>query len=184
MKKFIKFLGIFVLILGISAVFSTKSMAADQADIIKIMNHIENNQDTMYEVNPDNDIMKIYENTGQHDYFPTTWTDHYFFVIKRNVAGVPVVPYFSVITRDYQNFYTSYDAKGFVMTHVVDYNNDGKVDDWFRDFVIILDDYIVLRPKYPEGYLNFDWFELSREEAQAIFDEEVRFAVEKIEGGE
>ena len=183
MNKFARILGIFVLILGISLAFGTKLVTADKADVATIMNYIENNKKVLYESNLDNDIMKIYENTGKHNHFPTTWKDHYYFVMKRNIYGVELaVPYFHIVVRDYQNFYTSHDAMGFVMVSMADFNNDGEVDWWMKDFVIVLDGYTILRPHYPEGYVNYDWFELTREEAQAIFDAEIKFAVEKIEG--
>jgi hypothetical protein len=152
------------------------SGASDQNKVEKLMSTIKSG-----EVNLWNDVgdkvVYIYENTGQHNHFETKYKKHYA-IINKSPSGNECL---TLIVRDYQNYYQSHDSRGFILIALVDYNKDGEVDDWRKDYVILLDEATILIPNYPPGYLNQEWFKLTQEEAQKIFDEELNYILENID---
>jgi hypothetical protein len=185
MKKFARFLGIFVLILGISLAFGAKSGAADKAGVQKIVDHVDSLPSAeVYSVWNGANIMHLYQNTGLHDNFPTSWKEYYVFADVNIGPAKSDKPYMRLIVRDYQNYYTVHESRGYVIIVLADFENDGVVDAWAKDYVILLDEGSILKPRYPEGLINRDWFELSREEAQEIYDKEIKYVLERIEKGD
>jgi len=141
--------------------FTGTSRAADPSDvskIVKILSSIESKQ------------LVIHENTGAHDHFPTTWKKHYALLYGQD--------FFQLVVRDYKSYYTVHDACGFTIILLDDINRDGKVDQWVKHYYIKLDNRYILSPHYPPGYLNKDWSKMTREEAQKVYDEELKYIIE------
>jgi hypothetical protein len=164
-----------LLMLGVALVFmfgiGFSSIAADKNKVNELVNMIQSGKVNLWADDGVKKVMHVYENTGQHDKFETTFKKHYA-IVDKHPAGFG---YLTLIVRDYQDYYTIHDAQGFILVILVDYNKDGIVDDWRKDYLILLDGDYFLIPNYPPGYLNHDWFKMSREEAQKIFDEELNF---------
>ena len=163
-----------VLIFGFGIIFS--SGAVDQNKVEKLISTIKLGKVNLWN-DVGNKVVHIYENTGAHALFETTYKKHYA-IIERAPNGAE---YLELIVRDYQDYYTTHDARGFILIILVDYNKDGKVDAWRKDYVILQDESTILMPRYPSGYLNQDWFKLTQEEAQKIFDEELNYILENID---
>lgn len=166
--------------LGLALVFAfgigINSIAADKNDVQKLMSLMKSGEVNLW-ANQKSKVLHIYENTGPHDYFETTFKKHYA-VIERHPAGFEM---FTIIVRDYKDFYTTHDAQGFILVILVDFNRDGVVDKWRKDYVILLDGSMILMPHYPPGYINQDWYKMNREEAQKIFDEELNYMLENTD---
>ena len=152
------------------------SIAADKNKVDELVSIMKSGKVNLWN-DVGNKVIHIYENTGQHDYFETTYKKHYA-IIERAPRGNE---HLTLIVRDYQNYYQSHDARGFILVILVDYNKDGKVDDWRKNYVILIDESTILTPNYPPGYLNTGWFKLTQEEAQKIYDDELNFMLENID---
>lgn len=166
-----------LLLLGLALVFAfgigINSIAADSNDVQKLMSLMKSGEVKLWGNSDRAKVMHIYENTGNHNNFETTFKKHYALIEKH-----PGGETFKLIVRDYQNYYTIHDARGFILIILADYDRDGKVDQWRKDYVILLDDHFILIPHYPSGLINTDWYKMSREEAQKIFDEELKYMLE------
>jgi len=169
-----------LLMLGLVLVFAFGitfiSGASDQNKVEKLMSTIKSGEVNLWN-DVGNKVIRIHENTGNHDHFKTTYKRHYA-IIDRGPSGDECL---TIVVRDYQEYYTSHDARGFILIALVDYDKDGKVDDWRKDYVILLDESTILIPRYPEGYLNQDWFKLTQEEVQKIFDAELDYILDNID---
>jgi hypothetical protein len=169
-----------LLMLGLALVFMLgigfSSIAADRSDVEKLVSLIKSGEIKLWTDTPEMKVMHVYENTGKHSNFETTFKRH-FAVLE----GSGVLESFTIILRDYQDYYTIHDAQGFILVILVDYNKDGVVDVWRKDYMILLDKSYFLTPFYPPGYINHDWFKMSREEAQQIYDAELKYMLENTD---
>lgn len=166
-----------LLMLGLALMFAfgiSLSIAANKNKVDELVSIMKAGKVNLWATDGTTRVMHIYENTGQHDHFETTFKKHYA-VVERHPAGFEM---FSLIVRDYQDFYTIHEAQGFILVILVDYDKDGIVDDWRKDYLILLDKSYFLIPNYPPGIINYDWFKMSREEAQKIYDDELNFMLE------
>jgi len=145
--------------------FTGTSRATDTSDVSKAIEILSKSVSKQ---------LSIHENTGKHDHFPTTWKMHYAMLIEGSFPG----GVFQLIVRDYRSYYTVHDACGFTIIILVDYNKDGKVDEWTKAYYIKLDNRYILSPPYPPGYLNKDWNKMTQEEAQKVYDEELKYFIE------
>ena len=166
--------------LGLMLIFmfgaSFSNIASDQNNVEKLIEIIKSGKVNLW-VDRNEKVLYIYENTGKHDHFETTYKKHYVTLKK----GADNSEWLVIGLRDYQDYYTIHNARGFILVILVDYNNDGKIDTWRKDYIIALDAYHILSPFYPPGYINKDWFKMSREEAQKIFDKELNYILENID---
>lgn len=70
-------------------------------------------------------------------------------------------------------------TKRFIYIIVQDMDKDGIVDVWNKSFFIIQDDNIIC-PEYPKGFVNKDWDDMTKKEAQQFFDEELSYWIDLI----
>jgi len=166
--------------LGVMLIFilaaASNNIASDQNNVEKLIEVIKSGEVNLWR-DGNEKVLYIYENTGKHNHFETTYKKHFATLRK----GADNSEWLMVGLRDYQDYYTIHNARGFILVVLVDYNNDGKVDNWRKDYMIALDDYHILKPFYPPGYLNKDWFKMPREEAQKIFDKELNYILENVD---
>ena len=158
-----------VLVFAFGITFS--SNAADQNKVEKLILIMKSGEVNLWDNSVGNIVLYLYENTGQHDSFETTYKKH-FAIINKGPDGAD---FLTIVVRDYQDYYTMHDACGFIMVTMADFNNDGRVDKWHQNYVILLDKHFILSPFYPPGYLNQDWSKCTPEKAQKIFDEELNY---------
>jgi len=170
-----------LLMLGLALIFAFginfSGIAADKSKVDELVDIMKSGEINLWSVSGNTRVMHVYENTGLHDSFETTFKKHYA-IIERHPAGFEM---FTIVVRDYQDYYTIHDAQGFIVVILADYNKDGKVDAWRKDYMILLDKDYFLIPSYPPGYLNMDWFKMSEEEAQKIYDEELNYMLENTD---
>ena len=164
--------------LGLALIFafgiSFSSNAADKNDVTKLINLMKSGEVKLWnKTNPL--VICIHENTGFHDHFPALYKKHY--------ALLKTGGHFVLIVRDYMEYGTC-DARGFVLWIMGDDNKDGIVDIWDKDFIIFVNGSYILNPRYPEGYRNSDWFKTTREEAQKMFDAELKYILENVDKAE
>lgn len=156
MKKLFLLVSVLVTFLFVSI-----STAADKDEVQKFISDIQGTQST---------TAFIHENTGKHDHFRTSWKEHYATLIP-----LPGSTGLQLIVRDYQDYYTVHNACGFIIIIVSDLNADGVVDKWHKSYFIKLNDSFLFSPSYPPGYLNYDWSKMTLEEAQIVFDMELKY---------
>lgn len=170
-----------LLILGLVLIvmfgIGINNVTADKNKSDKLIGIIESGEVNLWADDGVKKVMYVYENTGQHDKFETTFKKHYV-IVDKHPAGFG---YLTLIVRDYQDYYTIHEAQGFILVVLVDYNKDGKVDDWYKDYLILLDGNYFLVPSYPPGYLNQGWFKMSKEEAQKMYDKELNFMLDNTD---
>ena len=155
---------------------SFNNIASDQNNVEKLIEIMKSGKINLWR-GENEKVLYIYENTGKHNHFKTTYKKHYV-TLKKDVDNNE---WLVISLRDYEDYYTIHDARGFILVILVDYDNDGKVDVWRKNYIIALDVYHILKPFYPPGYINQDWFKMSREEAQKIFDKELNYILESID---
>ena len=170
-----------LLMLGLALVFAFginfSSTASDKNKVDDLVGLIKSGEVKLWVNEETRKIMYVYENTGQHDHFETTFKKH-FVVVEKHPVGFEML---TIMVRDYQDYYTIHEAQGFILVILVDYNKDGIVDDWRKEYLILLDKSFFLVPNYPPGYLNQNWFKMSREEAQKIYDKELNYMLENAD---
>jgi len=99
--------------------------------------------------------------------FRWRWNEHCMAVAFSETAGYSRWVSFSLgackehVTPSYQR----------VRWVLHDYNGDGVVDKWLRDYEIYTEQGIGVSPNYPDGFVDTEWWTPSREEAQRIFDQ-------------
>jgi len=164
-----------LLMLGLVLVFIFSmisiSHGADAKDVNKLINLMKSGEVKLWNKTYPL-VVCIHENTGLHDHFLTLYKRHYA-LLKKEVG-------LTLLMRDYKE-YGTLDARGFVLWVMVDDNRDGIVDKWHKEYIIIINEGDVLNPRYPEGYLNLDWLKMTREEAQKLFDAELKYILENID---
>lgn len=67
-----------------------------------------------------------------------------------------------------------------VVVSMVDYEADGKVNSIWRDFDILVpgngdDAWMVISPRYPDGFRDMSWYDPPMEEAQWMYEHELDF---------
>ena len=165
-----------LLIVGLFLLVMLSIGASSQNNVEKLMGIIKSGEIELWRDGCNEKVLRIYENTGKHNHFQTTYKEH--FAIVERIGDDDRL---TLNIRDYQDYYTIHDARGFILIILIDYNKDGKVDDWRKDYVILLDEYHVLQPFYPPNYLNKNWFKMTRVEAQSMFDQELGYILENID---
>jgi hypothetical protein len=121
------------------------------------------------------------ENTADHDHFDWKWTIHFltwtYPGLYENVPG-----YFQIEAKDYREFVTA-DSRGVLVTKVVDKDMDGIIDEYKREFYLVMQGNTILLPFYPKGYLNPDWNPPTEAEQNRFLQRELDFWI-KVAGKE
>ncbi len=121
------------------------------------------------------------ENTADHNYFDWTWTVH---LLTWTYPGVndKTPGWFQLEAKDYQEFVTA-DSRGVLVTKIVDKNMDGVVDEYRRDYYVVMQGNTIMMPDYPKGYVNPDWNTLTEAEQNRFLQRELNFWI-KVAGKE
>ena len=117
-------------------------------------------------------------NTAEHDSFKWIWNWHYVDVFGEEMLFMS--------TRNYKELVSP--GRQYVEWLIQDYDADGIVDNWQREYVILQEDkyddgeslWFHIMPNYPEGFRAEKWFEPTKEEAQEIYNKELDFWVNLI----
>ena len=165
------------LALVLSFGISFSSVAADKSKVDELIGLMKSGKINLWSNSGNTKVMHIYENTGLHDNFETTFKRH-FAILEGYSEDEECI---TLVIRDYQDYYTIHDAQGFILYILVDLDKDGVVDRWRKDNRIVLDNTYFLDPRYPPGLINYDWFNLSREEAQKLYDKELKYMLENAD---
>lgn len=113
------------------------------------------------------------ENTAVQTDFPWTWTIH-FMIWAYPGLDVNGEGWLTLTAKDYQEFVTA-NSKGVLVTKVTDFNMDGVVDDYSREYYIVINGDNIIMPHYPEGFFNEDWFTPSQEELDQMLQRELDY---------
>lgn len=122
------------------------------------------------------------EDLTGHNHFKWTWTLHFLVYKFYGLDESNGTAWVEFSAKEYQEFVTA-DSRGFVVIHVVDYDLDGHVDAYTRDFYLVMQNDAIMLPKYPEGLINPDWYHPSQEELDEILQKELNYWV-KMAGKE
>uniref|UniRef100_A0A6M3K401 Uncharacterized protein n=1 Tax=viral metagenome TaxID=1070528 RepID=A0A6M3K401_9ZZZZ len=112
------------------------------------------------------------ENLTKHSAFKWKWTIHvacYEYVMNMKDKGI-----ISFTIKEYQSF-VSPDSRGYVLWRLIDFNRDGVVDKYNREYRIVGPDDIHILPNYPEGFVNNDFCSPTQKESQKRFDKEIEY---------
>jgi len=80
--------------------------------------------------------------------------------------------------REYQALVSG--DRQFVEYWLADLDLDGKVDQYFKKFEITTPScnteyFRFVFPQYPKGFVNFDWYKMSKKELDEVFNKELNF---------
>jgi len=118
-------------------------------------------------------------NTALHDEFRWEWEMYVVVAWDDPRDGIKVV------LREYQEYISS-GGRGFVEYVIADRNMDGIADGWMRGYNITVscdeEDFYFVSPRYPEGYINSDWYKISQEEANKIYEKVITYFLEHYKG--
>lgn len=124
------------------------------------------------------------ENTADHDYFDWEWTLH---VLKIHYYPTHNRIKLEIISRDYKDFITI-KSRGFEQWVLVDINLDGIIDIERKSYTILVCENdeckhtYIIRPTYPEGFINPNWFILTKEEVNKKYEKEINYWMKTIWG--
>lgn len=100
--------------------------------------------------------------------------------------GVYGAPYIEFSVRYYKDF-TSTAAYGFEEWILIDWHLDGVVDEYIKEWRPVIRDYtgspnmdMIIRPIYPEGFVNYEWYKATKEELQEKYEAELEFWLNHI----
>lgn len=117
------------------------------------------------------------EDISKHD-FKWRWDEHNIGIHRYqtpNESWYGTALYVSV--SQYQELVTP--GRAVVTISLVDYDADGKVDNTWRDFNILVpagdDAWMVISPRYPDGFRDMRWYDPSMEDAQELYEHELDF---------
>ncbi len=189
--------GITTMLFVISIIFglATTSYSADRSDIGKLLGFaIEQKFDNLTE-----------EEYIVHNYEGTDIVKYVSFYSKEQLSILEDYDYnmhylhisvqkgfykLTIVIKEVKNS-TSPDSRTYTQWSMGDDDVDGVVDRHFKDFVIVMENFggeegydIKLFPRYPDGMLNYKWFNPLREEVQIYFDKEVKYWLEKLLEGQ
>ena len=113
------------------------------------------------------------ENTAVQTDFPWSWTIHFMIWtypgLDTNNKG-----WLTLTAKDYQEFVTA-NSKGVMITKVTDFNMDGIVDKYSREYYIVINGNNIIMPAFPKGYVNPNWKTPSEEELNQFLQREVDY---------
>jgi len=112
------------------------------------------------------------ENLTGHDHFKYRWDVHYVcYEYNINMKNKGIITF---TIKEYQSF-ISPDSRGYVLWRLSDFDRNGVVDSYSRDYFIVGPDNIHILPQYPDGFINSDFHKPSLEESQKRFDREIEY---------
>ena len=113
------------------------------------------------------------ENTAVQTDFPWSWTIHFMIWtypgLDTNNKG-----WLTLTAKDYQEFVTA-NSKGVMITKVTDFNMDGIVDKYSREYYIVINGNNIIMPAFPKGYVNPNWKTPSEEELNQFLQRELDY---------
>ena len=113
------------------------------------------------------------ENTAVQTDFPWSWTIHFMIWtypgLDTNNKG-----WLTLTAKDYQEFVTA-NSKGVMITKVTDFNMDGIVDKYSREYYIVINGNNIIMPAFPKGYVNPNWETPSEEELNQFLQRELDY---------
>jgi len=126
-------------------------------------------------------IVKKVRISGSSDFW-WTWesrTASISFIVRPNEEKTTYLSTLWLDLRQYRDL-ASPHTRQFVQWHLVDFNCDGIVDKYSRNFAILYslhknDRYFYLIPKWPKGFRDLQWYKPSKEEAQRIYEGELNY---------
>jgi len=188
MKKLFKCFIIFISFISIIFALNKTAFSMDAADVNTLRDRILSS--VTLEADEGWDKVGVYKgpvfsrlraehNTALHDEFKWKW--ELYVVVTWNDPGDGI----KVVLREYQE-YSTRGGRGFVEYVIADRNMDGIADKWMRDYNITNScdgkDFYFVRPEYPEGYINSDWYKISQEEANKIYEKVITYFLEHYKG--
>lgn len=113
---------------------------------------------------------------GDDDY-PILWEKHYAEITPiKKINGYQLC----LTIRNYKHLTTA--GAQFIQYVFKDYDADGTVDKWLKDYKLLQprgenDKHFMYRysPSYPDGFVNKKWYEMSFDEAQSMYKEEIDY---------
>ena len=120
------------------------------------------------------------ENDTDHAYFLWNYTEHYISLCE-NYPNLSHSDVFYVEIKEYKSNITG--GASFITWQLLDSDFDGVVDEWRRDFSIVLENKNIVFPVYPDDFIVENWENPPKEVAQKRFDEEIKYW-DKIKGHE
>jgi len=188
MNKIFKYFSIFASFVLIFFALNSSAFSMNAADVETLRNRMLSS--TTMEADEGWDKVEVYRdstssmlraehNTAQHDSFRWKW-DVYLAITWDDLKyGVKIV------YREYREYVTP-GGRGFIQYEIIDRNMDGIADEWARDYQVTNscdeENYYFVAPSYPEGYINFDWYKISKEEATKIYEKVITYFLEHFKG--
>jgi len=128
------------------------------------------------------------QNLTPHDHFKWRWDERAMAIVMMDIPNETQVSAELIFTvKEYQDLTTA-DSREYVLWKLVDYEGDGIVDLWSRSFFIWFscdDDesnriFQLIDPIYPLGFLDANWYNPSKQEAQDYLDNLVEWWLEQM----
>ena len=109
------------------------------------------------------------ENRAKHDHFKWRYDRHYVTLYRGETHF-----FLQFQVKEYQEF-ISPDSRGFVLWTFFDYEMDGKFDSVKRSYYLVMQERVVMMPEYPAGYINTQWYEVPKKQAEKRFKKELNY---------
>lgn len=119
-------------------------------------------------------FMRCEENLVSHSDFRWHWKVHALSFLKNN-NNTKVTVYI----REYQEF-NSPDSRGFIEWILIDINFDNKVESYIKNYMLVMQDKVIMIPDWPSGLINDDWYIMSQKEMNEMFKNEINYWMKKI----
>ena len=121
------------------------------------------------------------KNTALHDNFKWQWNTYTFTIWQKEYMPGKFLDIASMQVRRYSEFGDA-AGKGFEIYVIDDFHADGAPDKYTKSYEITVkrdaedpDMYYFLAPRYPEGFVNFEWYKFTRDQATEIQKEIVNY---------
>lgn len=123
-------------------------------------------------------VLGAEHNTALHDNFKWKWDTYAVVAWDDPVYGI------KVILREYQEYATS--GRGFIEYIIFDIDRDGIADRWTREYYVTNscdeESYYFIMPEYPDGYIDFDWYKMSPEKVNKIYEKVITYFLKHFKG--
>jgi hypothetical protein len=176
-KTMRKFLIVIGLIIALVAGWGRVSISANKGSVTLIKDYILSpfskslvNDDGQFPFLPlAYKTLASHENLANHNNFDWRYDMHFVTLYSGEVNS-----YLRFQVKEYQEF-VSPDSRGFILWTFYDYDMDGELDSVDRKYYLIMQNRVFMMPDYPPGYINKDWYNVPKEEAEKRFQREVNY---------